>query len=87
MAAMDSQGYVEWLTCPTPPNALQTPTREQLPQSSAFDGGEGCWYSHGFVYFTTKGDNKVWLDTNLNRLTVVYDAATPANPISPVWTT
>lgn len=83
VAAMDSQGYVEWLDLPNPtPNALQTPTREQLPQSSAFDGGEGCWYSHGFVYFTTKGDNKVWqLDTNLNRLTVVYDAATSANPI------
>ncbi|MAX56517.1 MAG: translocation protein TolB [Alcanivoracaceae bacterium] len=82
-AAVDEQGYVSWLDVPNPnPRLLQTPTREQLPQSTAFDGGEGCWYSHGQVYFTTKGDNKVWqLDTNLNQLTVIYDAATAANPI------
>lgn len=82
-AAVDEQGYVSWLDVPNPtPNLLETPTREQLADSTAFDGGEGCWYSHGHVYFTTKGDNKVWrLDTNLNRLEVIYDAATSANPI------
>ncbi|MCG8394496.1 MAG: PhoX family protein [Pseudomonadales bacterium] len=82
-ASVDAQGYVTWLDVPNPtPNLFETPTREQLPDSTAFDGGEGCWYSHGSVYFTTKGDNKVWqLDTNLNRLTVVYDAATASNPI------
>src|SRR5919109_4093738 len=28
--------------------------------TSAFDGGEGCWYDGGLVYFATKGDNRVW---------------------------
>lgn len=83
VAAVDDQGYVTWLNVPNAtPNLFETPTREQLPQSTAFDGGEGCWYSHGRVYFTTKGDNKVWqLDTNLNRLTVIYDAATAETPV------
>ena len=83
VAAVDAQGYVTWLDLPNPtPNLLETPTREQLPHSAAFRGGEGCWYSHGHVYFTTKGDNRVWqLDTNLNRLSVIYDAATADNPI------
>lgn len=83
VAAVDAQGYVTWLNVPNAtPNLFETPTREQLPQSTAFDGGEGCWYSHGRVYFTTKGDNKVWqLDTNLNRLTVIYDAATAETPV------
>ncbi|MEE2732546.1 MAG: alkaline phosphatase PhoX [Pseudomonadota bacterium] len=76
-------GYVSWIDLPNPtPNLLQTPTREQVPESTAFRGGEGIWYSEGAVYFTTKGDNRVWkLDTNLNHLEVVYDAATAANPI------
>ncbi len=82
-AQVDSQGYVTWLNVPNPtPNPFQTPTREQLPESTAFDGGEGIWYANGFVYFTTKGDNRVWrLDTNTNHLDIIYDAATSNNPI------
>ena len=80
---MDEQGFVSWLDLPNPtPSLLETPTREQLPQSTAFNGGEGIWYSQGQIYFTTKGDNRVWqLDTNLNQLSVLYDAATAANPL------
>lgn len=83
VASVDEQGYVSWLDLPNPnPNPLQTPTREQLPESTAFRGGEGIWYSHGMIYFTTKGDNRVWqLDTNLNHLSVLYDAETAGNPI------
>lgn len=83
VASVDNQGYVSWIDVPNPtPNIFQTPTREQVPESTAFDGGEGIWYANGFVYFTTKGDNKVWrLDTNLNHLDVIYDAATSSNPI------
>ncbi|WP_437313863.1 alkaline phosphatase PhoX [Sorangium sp. So ce385] len=29
-------------------------------RTTAFNGGEGCWYDDGIVYFTTKGDNRVW---------------------------
>jgi sugar lactone lactonase YvrE len=49
-------------------------TRHQVPESEAFNGGEGCWYHDGMVYFTTKGDNRVWaLDTNRQTLDLVYD--------------
>jgi len=50
------------------------PTRYQVPEAEAFNGGEGCWFHDGIVYFTTKGDNRVWaLDTGQNTLDVIYD--------------
>ncbi|TGD75706.1 DUF839 domain-containing protein [Mangrovimicrobium sediminis] len=83
VAAVDAQGYVRWLDLPDAnPGLRDTPTRQQLPESTAFRGGEGIWYSDGQVHFTTKGDNRVWrLDTNLNHLEVIYDAATAADPM------
>jgi secreted PhoX family phosphatase len=42
--------------------------------SSVFNGGEGCWYHQGVVYFTTKGDNRVWAYTpSTSRLEIIYD--------------
>ena len=35
------------------------PTALQVPEATAFNGGEGFWYADGIVYFTTKGDNQV----------------------------
>jgi hypothetical protein len=44
--------------------------------TTGFDGGEGCWYDGGIVYFTTKGDNRVWAyDAATERIEVIYDAA------------
>lgn len=49
-------------------------TRYQVSEAETFDGGEGCWYHAGIVYFTTKGDNRVWaLDTDRNTLDLIYD--------------
>jgi secreted PhoX family phosphatase len=46
--------------------------------STAFNGGEGIWWHNGAVYFTTKGDNRVWvLDTADQRLEVLYDDTVP----------
>jgi uncharacterized protein len=74
---------VSWLPVPDP-SASQETTRTQVPASTAFDGGEGCWYDAGIVYFTTKGDNRVWaLDVAKDRLEVIYDAAT-AGPDAPL---
>ncbi|PTL75803.1 alkaline phosphatase PhoX [Vitiosangium sp. GDMCC 1.1324] len=43
-------------------------------QTSVFNGGEGCWYDRGTVYFTTKGDNRVWAYTvATSRLEIIYD--------------
>ncbi len=49
-------------------------TKPRPAGSTAFNGGEGiCWHA-GAVYFTTKGDNRVWmLDTAEQRLEVLYD--------------
>ncbi len=79
----ESNGRVRWYTVPNPnPARLEIPTRLQVPASTAFDGGEGCWYHDGRVFFTTKGDNRVWmLDTHLQRMSVLYDAATARNPM------
>jgi uncharacterized protein len=74
---------VSWTEVPDPSASEQT-TRTQVPHSTAFNGGEGCWYDAGTVYFTTKGDNRVWvLDTAKDHLEVIYDAAT-AGPDAPL---
>jgi uncharacterized protein len=70
---------VRWARVPNPTPRLaamrgDTPTRKQVPGAAAFNGGEGCWYHDGMVYFTTKGDNRVWaLDTRSAMLDLVYD--------------
>jgi secreted PhoX family phosphatase len=44
--------------------------------TTGFNGGEGCWYDDGLIYFTTKGDNRVWTyDAATDRLEVIYDVA------------
>lgn len=73
---------VEWRPVPNPiprlededPSRQELPTRRQIPEAEAFNGGEGCWYHEGVVYFTTKGDNRVWaVDTNAGTIDLVYD--------------
>jgi len=57
-------------------------TRFQVPRATAFNGGEGCWYATGKVYFSTKGDSRVWvLDTARQTLAILYDLSTSATPI------
>ena len=51
-----------------------TPTRNQVPGATRFNGGEGTWFDSGIVFLTTKGDRRVWAyDTVAQRLEVVYD--------------
>jgi uncharacterized protein len=56
------------------------------PQTTAFNGGEGCWYDDGLIYFTTKGDDRVWrYDASCERIEVLYDAALyPDSPLHAV---
>jgi uncharacterized protein len=59
-----------------------TPTRAQVPESTAFRGGEGIWYHDGIVYFGTKGDRRVWAhDPAANTLECIYDDDEFENPI------
>ena len=79
-------GAVEWhaLTDPNPDLALPTgvATRYQVPESTVFRGGEGIWFHEGIVYFTTKGDNRVWAyDVAASRIDLLYDDDTSDNPI------
>lgn len=76
---------VAWKTVPNPlprlggddPERREAPTRLQVPGATSFNGGEGCWYHEGLVYFTTKGDNRVWvLDTHASTLDLIYDKHT-----------
>jgi hypothetical protein len=75
VASVDSGGAVTWYEVPDPAGA-DTPTRQQVPEVTAFDGGEGCWYADGVVYFTTKGDDHVrGIDTATDQMDVVYDGS------------
>ena len=76
---------VTWIKIPHPVPQLivnsdgstPPPTRMQVQEAEKFIGGEGCWYYQGIVYFTTKGDNRVWaLDTNRNEIDLIYDKQT-----------
>ncbi|MDP1938346.1 MAG: DUF839 domain-containing protein [Hylemonella sp.] len=68
---------VTWHAVPDPTTALTgTPTRLQVAGMTAFNGGEGIWYAAGVLYFTTKGDVKVWAYTpSTQTIEVLYDAA------------
>jgi Bacterial protein of unknown function (DUF839)/WD40-like Beta Propeller Repeat len=69
-------GGVEWQPVPDPSAPLfGTRTRHQVATARHFDGGEGCHYHDGVVYFTTKGDGRVWAyDARRERLGITYDA-------------
>lgn len=70
-----ADGAVTWREVPDP-SAASTPTRQQVPESTAYDGGEGIWYDQGSVYFTTKGDESVRrYEVGAETVEVVYDGS------------
>jgi hypothetical protein len=74
VAKVDGAGAVSWAAVPNPNQVLPTPTRRQVAGATTFNGGEGIWFDSGVVFFTTKGDRKVWAyDTVLGRLETIYD--------------
>ena len=71
--AVGSGRQLRWVAVPDP-SARTTPTRNQVPGARRFDGGEGTWFDYGIVYFTTKGDNRVWAyHVRSQRIEVLYD--------------
>src|SRR5205085_7463576 len=82
----DPRWDVTWLTIPNPNIVPGTTfTRQQQPSTTAFNGGEGVWYDTDHVYFTTKGDNRVWaLDVVAQQMELVYDdnLSSPTAPLS-----
>lgn len=59
------------------PGAAQAGVRSGLGDAapgSVFKGGEGLWYFDGLIYFSSKGDNRIWChDTRAQTLEVIYD--------------
>lgn len=76
VAAVSSAGDVSWHVVPRPTAfVVFSPTRKQVSAATHFDGGEGIVYSQGVLYFTTKGDNKVWeYAPHSEQISVLYDA-------------
>ena len=76
-----------WAEVPNPNGGAADPTRDQVPAAVKFKGGEGIWYDEGVVYFTSKGDGRVWTYTvATSTLAILYDpnAVGPDAPLSGV---
>jgi uncharacterized protein len=68
-AARVEDGAVHWIA-----TSHRQPDRQD--RTTSFNGGEGAWIHAGTLFFTTKGDNRVWqLDLVDDAIGVVYDAA------------
>lgn len=81
VAQVDGSGAVSWLPVPDPLYEGETPTRLQVPESTAFDGGEGIWYHEGVVYFATKGSTRIWAyEIEAAQISVLYDGEAISDP-------
>jgi hypothetical protein len=68
-----SAGQVVWHDVPDPQVVTGVPTRRQLSEAAPFNGGEGIVHSHGHLFFTTKGDNRIWdYELARSRMSVLY---------------
>lgn len=72
---------IQWHRLPDP-SASEIETRKQVKRCTHFNGGEGIWYDQGTIYFTTKGDNRVWAYNTQNHLLhIIYDASHYTSPV------
>ncbi|AGZ41918.1 alkaline phosphatase PhoX [Actinoplanes friuliensis] len=68
-----SSGAFTWEKVPDPGGAPAR-TRHQVRAAKPFNGGEGCYYAGGTVWFTTKGDGRIWeVDLGAGRFRLAYD--------------
>jgi secreted PhoX family phosphatase len=73
VAGSATSGSFTWANVPDP-DGSPTVTRSQVSGSKSFNGGEGCHYAGDTVWFTTKGDNRVWqVDLTNNTYELAYD--------------
>ena len=81
VVSQSGKQLVQWHAVPDPAASVEL-TRKQVGTATTFNGGEGIAFFETRIYFTTKGDNRVWAyDVKSTELTVVYDINTSANPI------
>lgn len=77
-AASVSGTTVTWV-----PTSTTGPDRQAT--TTAFNGGEGIFASNGSVFFTTKGDKRVWeLVPATSTLTVLHDCTTMPGDLNAV---
>lgn len=75
------EGAVIWHEI-SDPIGVVVPTREQVPESTTFNRGEGLWYSSGGIYMSTTGDNRIWMyDIASNFIRILYDDNFFAKPV------
>ncbi len=86
VASVDAEMRVTWHVVPDPEQQDGLATRRQVAEATAFDGGEGIWHHAGVVYFSTKGDTRVWAyDVSDATIRVIYDGeAIPSAPLNGV---
>ncbi|MEU7482617.1 alkaline phosphatase PhoX [Streptomyces sp. NPDC042319] len=71
VAGTATSGSFGWADVPDPDGSPAT-TRTQVSGAKHFNGGEGCHYANDTVWFTTKGDNRLW---QLNLTNDTYELA------------
>ncbi|MFI8516905.1 alkaline phosphatase PhoX [Streptomyces sp. NPDC085481] len=72
-AGTATSGTFTWQNVPDP-DGSPTVTRNQVSGAKRFNGGEGCYYANDTVWFTTKGDNRVWqVDLAAGTYELAYD--------------
>ncbi|MCF6471824.1 DUF839 domain-containing protein [Nonomuraea sp. MG754425] len=79
IAGSATSGSFTWADVPDP-DGSPTVTRSQVSGSKSFNGGEGCYYAGDTVWFTTKGDNRVW---QVNLTSGTYELAYDDDLVSP----
>ena len=66
-AASVTSGVISWV-------ATSSAQPDRSGTTTAFNGGEGLWIEGRRMYFTTKGDKRVWLvNLDTNAIQVLYD--------------
>jgi len=75
------KNYLSWSKI-SDPTAADVPVRLQVESYARFNGGEGIGFYKGQVFFTTKGDNRVWCyDTKTSEINIIYDFEKSDNAI------
>ncbi|GGQ49811.1 alkaline phosphatase PhoX [Couchioplanes azureus] len=68
-----TSGTFSWARVPDPDGSPRA-TRRQVSGAKTFNGGEGCHYADDTVWFTTKGDNRIWqVNLNAGSYELAYD--------------
>uniref|UniRef100_UPI000E6A3D1B alkaline phosphatase PhoX n=1 Tax=Streptomyces scabiei TaxID=1930 RepID=UPI000E6A3D1B len=84
VAGTAASGSYTWANVPDP-DGSPTSTRTQVSGSKSFNGGEGCYYADDTVWFTTKGDNRVWqLNLTAGTYELAYDDSLVTSGTAPL---